>query len=205
MTVLPATAWALKRWGQRENRSSEQINLLVVIFYCSHGHGVAGKKSREKHNPEIFDTLCTFSRCCGTRWCLICKRYFERLFLLTQGEDPVHPDRGNTWAGAFIQWCRPCHVTQVGTAAAHARVEHAVAAAEEPCREQCVLMMSPNHFPFTPWTCSWESYNSRLRLCFYHVQFPDGSWRSHFFIGGRNMKGRCKSTLWFVQVCPDHL
>lgn len=50
--------------------------------------------------------------------------------MLAQGEDPVHPDRGNTWAGAFIQRCRPCHVTQVGTAAAHARVEHPVAAAQ---------------------------------------------------------------------------
>lgn len=38
-------------------------------------------------------------------------------------------------------------------------------------REQCVLMVSPNHFSFTPWTCSWESCSSRLRFYFHHVHF----------------------------------
>lgn len=31
---------------------------------------------------------------------LFAKSFF---FFLAQGEDPVHPDRGNTWVGAFIQ------------------------------------------------------------------------------------------------------
>lgn len=32
---------------------------------------------------------------------IVVHTYLQSLFL--QGEDPVHPDRGNTWAGAFIQ------------------------------------------------------------------------------------------------------
>lgn len=128
VTVLPAKSVSIGKM-----RATGASFLRTTLFGCNilllTWLAGAGKKSREKHNPEVSDTLCNFPCCCGTH--LFAKGYFESLFLLTQGEDPVHPDRGNTWAGAFIQWCRPCHVTQVGTAAAHARVEHAVAAAEE--------------------------------------------------------------------------
>lgn len=101
---------------QQENHSSEQISFLVVIFSCSHGHGVAGKKmvsGIQKHKPEVFMIRpVLFLVAVVYIGALFAKDILEFFFLLTQGEDPVHPDRGNTWVGAFIQRCRPCHVTQ---------------------------------------------------------------------------------------------
>lgn len=45
LSVLPETAWAMRRRGQQENHASEQISFLVVIFCYTYGHGVAGVKN----------------------------------------------------------------------------------------------------------------------------------------------------------------
>lgn len=73
------------------------------LFGCSilllHGHGVAGKNISLRFliNSVFFLVAVVHIDA------LFAKGILKGFFLLAQGEDPVHPDRGNTWAGAFIQ------------------------------------------------------------------------------------------------------
>lgn len=168
VTVLPAKSVSIGKM-----RATGASFLRTTLFGCNilllTWLAGAGKKSREKHNPEVSDTLCNFPCCCGTH--LFAKGYFESLFFAYTG-------RRSSSSGQreHLGWCvYPVMQTLSCYSGRHCCCPCTCGTCCGSCwgafREQCVLMVSPHHFPFTPWTCTWESCSSRLRFYFPHVQF----------------------------------